>query len=121
MNNEKLEAGLASDLNRELDSLLEIASDYLSSQKEGRFTPCNPDYLIKNLADEAKRLQEYEKRLLWLAGFIADKDKIKELERLLKDCADELSLNIAYCKNAPTIKNRAWQLHDKIRNVIGED
>jgi len=48
-------------------------------------------------------------------------DKIKELERLLKDCADELSLNIAYCKNAPTIKNRAWQLHDKIRNVIGED
>jgi len=43
------------------------------------------------------------------------------VERLLKDCADELSLNIAYCKNAPTIKNRAWQLHDKIRNVIGED
>ena len=54
-------------------------------------------------------------------GIQADKDKIKELERLLKDCADELSLNIAYCKNAPTIKNRAWQLHDKIRNVIGED
>ena len=52
---------------------------------------------------------------------IVHKDKIKELERLLKDCADELSLNIAYCKNAPTIKNRAWQLHDKIRNVIGED
>jgi len=70
--NAQLEAGLASDLNNELDSLLEIASDYLSSQKEGRFAPCNPDYLIKNLADEAKRLQEYEKRLLWLAGFIAD-------------------------------------------------
>ena len=52
-------------------------------------------------------------------GIQSDKDKIKELERLLKDCADELSLNIAYC--APTIKNRAWQLHDKIRNVIGED
>ena len=54
-------------------------------------------------------------------GIQSDKDKIKELERLLKDCMDELSLNIAYCKNAPTIKNRAWQLHDKIRNVIGED
>ena len=119
--NEQLAAGAASDLNAKLDSLLATAQDYLSSQKEGRFAPCNPDFLIKNLAEEAKRLQEYEKRLLWLAGFIADKDKIKELERLLKDCADELSLNIAYCKNAPTIKNRAWQLHDKIRNVIGED
>ena len=64
--------GLTSDLTQELDSLLEIASDYLSSQKEGRFAPCNPDFLIKNLAEEAKRLQEYEKRLLWLAGFIAD-------------------------------------------------
>jgi len=70
--NAQLEAGLASDLNNELDSLLEIASDYLSSQKEGRFAPCNPDFLIKKLAEEAKRLQDYEKRLLWLAGFIAD-------------------------------------------------
>ena len=43
---------------------------------------------------------------------------IKNLEALLKDCADELSLNIAYCKNAPTIKNRAWQLHDKILNLL---
>ncbi len=65
-------AGVASELNAELDSLLEMANDYLSSQKEGRFAPCNPDFLIKNLAEEAKRLQEYEKRLLWLAGFIAD-------------------------------------------------
>jgi len=70
--NAQLEAGLASDLNNELDSLLEIASDYLSSQKEGRFAPCNPDFLIKKLAEEAKRLQDYEKRLLWLAGFMAD-------------------------------------------------
>ncbi len=54
-------------------------------------------------------------------GIQADKDKITELERLLRDCADELSLNIAYCKNAPTIKNRAWQLHDKIFKVLGED
>ena len=69
---EQLEAGLASDLNNELDSLLATSQDYLSSQKEGRFAPCNPDFLIKNLAEEAKRLQEYEKRLLWLAGFIAD-------------------------------------------------
>ena len=69
---EQLEAGLASDLNAELDSLLEMANDYLSSQKEGRFTPCNPDFLIKSLADEAKRLQEYEKRLLWIADFIAN-------------------------------------------------
>jgi len=64
--------GVVSDLNNELDSLLATAQDYLSSQKEGRFAPCNPDFLIKNLAEEAKRLQEYEKRLLWLAGFIAD-------------------------------------------------
>ena len=64
--------GVASDLNAELDSLLEMANDYLSSQKEGRLAPCNPDFLVKNLAKEAKRLQEYEKRLLWLAGFIAD-------------------------------------------------
>ena len=68
----QLEAGLASDLNRELDSLLEMANDYLSSQREHRLAPCNPDFLIKNLAEEAKRLQEYEKRLLWLAGFMAD-------------------------------------------------
>ena len=47
-------------------------SDVLLPNKEGRFTPCNPDFLIKSLADEAKRLQEYEKRLLWLADFIAD-------------------------------------------------
>lgn len=72
MSNEQKEAGLASDLNNELDSLLEMANDYLSSQKEHRLAPCNPDFLIKSLADEAKRLQEYEKRLLWLAGFIAD-------------------------------------------------
>lgn len=72
MNNEKLAAGSASDLNRELDSLLEIASDYFRSQKEGRFAPCNPDFLIKSLADEAKRLQEYEKKLLWFADFAAD-------------------------------------------------
>lgn len=65
-------AKAASDLNAELDSLLEMANDYLSSQKEGRLAPCNPDFLIKNLAEKAKRLQEYEKRLLWLAGFIAD-------------------------------------------------
>ena len=70
--NKKLAAGAASDLNAKLDSLLATAQDYLSSQKEGRFAPCNPDFLIKNLAEEAKRLQEYEKRLLWLAGFIAD-------------------------------------------------
>ena len=70
--NAQSEAGLASDLNNELDSLLEIAKDYLNSQKEGRLAPCNPDFLIKNLAKEAKRLQEYEKRLLWLAGFMAD-------------------------------------------------
>jgi len=54
-------------------------------------------------------------------GIQVDKDRIALLERLLKDCMDELSLNIAYCKNAPTIKNRAWQLHDKIRKVLGED
>ena len=54
-------------------------------------------------------------------GIQADKDRILELERLLRDCADELSLSIAYCKNAPTIKNRAWQLHDKIRNELCED
>lgn len=59
-------------MNNELDSLLEMANDYLSSQKEHRLAPCNPDFLIKSLADEAKRLQEYEKRLLWFADFAAD-------------------------------------------------
>ena len=71
-NNAQSEAGLASDLNAELDSLLEIAKDYLNSQKEGRFAPCNPDFLIKSLADVAKRLGDYEKRLLWFADFAAD-------------------------------------------------
>jgi hypothetical protein len=37
MNNEQKEAGLASDLNNELDSLLATSQDYLSSQKEGRY------------------------------------------------------------------------------------
>ncbi len=72
MNNEQKEAGLASDLNNELDSLLATSQDYLSSQKEGRFAPCNPDFLIKHLAINAKRLIEYEKRLLWMADFIAN-------------------------------------------------
>jgi hypothetical protein len=49
------EDGEASDLNNELDLLLEMAQDYLSSQKEGRFAPCNPDFLIKNLVVAAKR------------------------------------------------------------------
>lgn len=66
------EVGLTSDLSAELDSLLEMADDYLSAQKERRFTPCNPDFLIKHLAINAKRLQEYEKRLLWLADFMAN-------------------------------------------------
>ena len=55
-------AGLASDLNNELDSLLAtIARLFEQSKRRGRFAPCNPDFLIKNLAEEAKRLQEYEK------------------------------------------------------------
>jgi len=70
--NTQLDAGLASDLNRELDSLLEMANDYLSSQKEHRLAPCNPDFLIKHLAINAKRLVEYEKRLLWMADFMAN-------------------------------------------------
>ena len=65
-------AGVASELNAELDSLLEMANDYLSSQKEHRLAPCNPDFLIKHLAINAKRLIEYEKRLLWMADFIAN-------------------------------------------------
>ena len=52
---EQLEAGLASDLNAELDSLLEMANDYLSSQKEGRLAPCNPDFLIKSLANQLRQ------------------------------------------------------------------
>ena len=64
--------GVASDLNAELDSLLEMANDYLSSQKEHRLAPCNPDFLIKHLAINTKRLVEYEKRLLWIADFIAN-------------------------------------------------
>ena len=54
-------------------------------------------------------------------GIQADKDRIAELEKLLMDCADELAMTIAYCKNAPTIKNRAWQLRDKALALLGED
>ena len=72
--------GVASDLNRELDSLLEMANDYLSSQKEGRFAPCNPDFLIKSLANVAQRLGDYEKRLLWIADFIANNNNKTVME-----------------------------------------
>ena len=47
-------------------------SDVLLPNKEGRLAPCNPDFLIKSLADVAKRLGDYEKRLLWFADFAAD-------------------------------------------------
>ena len=90
-------------LQRELDG--EIAMSYCHKHGQGQWTG---------------RCVTCDDELIAL-GIQADKDKILELERLLKDCADELSLNIAYCKNAPTIKNRAWQLHDKIRNALGED
>lgn len=53
-------------------------------------------------------------------GIQADKDKIAELERLLRNCADELAMHISCCKGAPTIKNRAWQLRDKALLLLGE-
>ena len=46
------EDGEASDLNNELDLLLEMAQDYLTTKS---FKPCNPDYLIKHLVVAAKR------------------------------------------------------------------
>ena len=52
MNTEQKEAGLASDLNNELDSLLATAQDYLTTKS---IKPCNPDYLIKHLVVAAKR------------------------------------------------------------------
>jgi len=51
-------AEAASDLNAELDSLLEMADDYLSAQKESRLAPCNPDFLIKHLASVAKQFRD---------------------------------------------------------------
>lgn len=51
--------GLTSDLSAELDSLLEMATDYLSAQKESRLSPCNPDFLIKNLAIVAKKYRDF--------------------------------------------------------------
>lgn len=56
--NEQASAGAASELNAELDSLLEMAADYLSAQKESRFAPCNPDFLIKHLASAAKQFRD---------------------------------------------------------------
>ena len=105
-NNAQSEAGLASDLNNELDSLLEIASDYLSSQKQGRFSPCNPDFLIKNLSNVAKRLGDYEKRLLWFAEFAANVSNQRLIE-VFGECCCPMhviqKIDDAMAKNLTTV------------------